>query len=731
MRDPLRNVSVRYKLALTFLVVCLLSFGVGGALVSRSARESLEREVHARLRFQSESYATVLENDLRALHERARDFASDGYIRTLFSETAGKDRDDALRRHLRENKLPLEPAFRNLALIDASGEVSLLADPEDAGWLLGLPRALLERDGSSGLLRPDDREGAPSVVLSAQLRNLAGERPIGTLLARVHCGVWIAEALGSVEAGATRREPGFALQLVDREGRRLQVPEAYLGETVPPIASHIVRSGLGLRVRETGPEPVRAPVRGVLAQSFKLGEEGWSLETSLETSEAFAPVAGLQSRLLLVGVALTAAASLFLLFPMRFIAGPIRRLRDAATNMRGGDFSVRVPVESTDEVGELSHSFNLMAQAVEEHAEKLVASAHALSRERDRLNAVIHSMRDGLIVLDAAGRPEVWNQSAEPLRRVAASGGLEVSAHRNCLRADTGSDGASESAGHPCLTCLFEPAAPPRSCLVDVNRSVYEIHSTPLSPEADGRAGRVLVARDVTDRVAKDEQEIHQERLAVLGEIAAVMAHELNNPLAAIQMFAQMARSKLPAGSPLLEDIQVIERNTHTCTRTIRELLDYATGATPDVGPVDVHESLRDVASFLRAFRERNDSELVLELEAEDAVVVGDEVQLRQVFVNLVLNAIQAAEEGRVTVRTRLESRHLVVDVQDDGPGISDEVGDAIFKPFFTTKPRGSGTGLGLPTARRITEIQGGGLELVDRRPGHTTFRARLLRGKA
>ena len=206
------------------------------------------------------------------------------------------------------------------------------------------------------------------------------------------------------------------------------------------------------------------------------------------------------------------------------------------------------------------------------------------------------------------------------------------------------------------------------------------------------------------------------------------MAHELNNPLAAIRMFSQMIGERLSPDSPLREDVSVIERNTETCSRTIRELLDYATGATPEVRQVDIHSCLRDVSSFLRAFRERKETELVLDLAAEDPVVLGDEVQLRQVFVNLIMNALQAVGEGTVSVTTGLENGHMIVDVKDTGPGVDPAIESAIFRPFYTTKPRGSGTGLGLSTARRITEIQGGGLELLDGRPGSTTFRVRLLR---
>ncbi|MAF66978.1 MAG: hypothetical protein CMJ84_15145 [Planctomycetes bacterium] len=749
MRDPLRNVSVRYKLVITFLGVCFLAFGVGGFLVSTSARESLEREILTLLRFQSQFYATVLEGDLRALGLRAHDFASDGYIRTRFVQIQDEPdplalaaQEEALRRHLRENKLSLEPAFLNLALAEPAGGRVFLADEQDARWTALLPPAAFgDEDWSSGLVAGDGVGVEPSVVLATPLSSLAGDRQVGTLLVRVDCGAWIADALGAIQAGDELRGANLSLSLIDRAGHTLKIPRELLAGRGLAAGSAAGETGIGLAVAGPGREREGPPVptRDTLARSFPISFNGWALETSLETTEALSAVSGLQARFLLTGVILAFAACLILLFPMRFLVRPISDLRDATVHIGDGDFSVRVPVESSDEIGALSLSFNRMAQAVEERAQWLKATAESLVqrknellKERDRLNAVILSMRDGLMVLDADGRPDVWNAAAEPLRVAVEEGGLQLASHHSCQRtseAFDGGEGERSGTEHPCLKCLFEPAAPPRSCLLDVGPFVYEIHSTRLSSEPDGRAGRVLVARDVTDRAQQDEREIHQERLAVLGEVAAVMAHELNNPLAAINMFTQMAVSKLPEGSPLLEDLTVIERNTQTCTRTIRELLDYATGATPEVGPVDVHENLREVASFLRAFRERKDIELEMDLAAEDPMVIGDEVQLRQVFVNLILNALQAVGEGTVSVRTRLDGTHLAVEVRDDGPGIPPAAAEEVFRPFYTTKPRGSGTGLGLSTARRITEIQGGGIELVESRPGRTVFLVRLLRG--
>ena len=241
---------------------------------------------------------------------------------------------------------------------------------------------------------------------------------------------------------------------------------------------------------------------------------------------------------------------------------------------------------------------------------------------------------------------------------------------------------------------------------------------------------RGALVEDFAIRVAQDEREIHQERLAVLGEVAAVVAHELNNPLAAINMFAQMIATKLPEDSDLREDVSIIERNTQTCSRTIRELLDYATGATPHMVCSEIHAILEDTLTFLRPLARRSGVQIEIDSAPQEAYVMGDEVQIRQIFVNLIVNAIQAVDAaggaGHVSVRSVAEDGLAIVHVTDDGPGIPREVQEKIFRPFFTTKERGEGTGLGLPTARRIDEMHGGGLELVHSDGSGTVFRVRL-----
>ncbi|MBT5873059.1 MAG: GHKL domain-containing protein, partial [Candidatus Latescibacteria bacterium] len=215
----------------------------------------------------------------------------------------------------------------------------------------------------------------------------------------------------------------------------------------------------------------------------------------------------------------------------------------------------------------------------------------------------------------------------------------------------------------------------------------------------------------------------------VLGKLAAVVAHELNNPLAAISMYNQMMESELPEPSPFDEHIDVIKRNTKSCQQIIHDLLDYARIPQPKIQETDLHKLLNDVVLFLRPLHGDSSISIVRNFESDDAICWGDPTQLQQVFVNLLVNAIQAVDEQSGTVRMYTrdvdEGRAIAVRIEDNGSGIDEAHRKDIFDPFFTTKSIG-GTGLGLSTSARIIEAHEGTLELSSSKPGHTVFQVIL-----
>ena len=203
MRDPLHWLDVKRKLALTFVGVCLLAFGVGGSLAATSASAALEEEILLRLRFQCRTWSDALDSDLRLLTRRCEDFASDGYIRERVARALGQPGEDAdraredVRRHLANNKRPLVAAFSELAVLDESGRVVVSAvtptPPRVGDVAAGVARSS-DAPWHSGLLGAAGTGAAPLQTIAVPLRSLDGTRHLGHLVAWVRTDAWIASA---------------------------------------------------------------------------------------------------------------------------------------------------------------------------------------------------------------------------------------------------------------------------------------------------------------------------------------------------------------------------------------------------------------------------------------------------------------------------------------------------------------------------------------------------------
>jgi len=743
MRDPLRRLSIKFKLAFGFVGLCVGAFGLGGYFISVVAQEALTDEIMARLDFQSQAYATDLHASLEMLTRRSEDFASDGYIRDhlarMVSEADSATYDQLkqeLHRHLLVNKLPLEPAFMDLAVVSAAGEIQVAVHDETSDHATRLAQWAITQDRSaSSDVIPGSAERTPGLVVSTPIFGLRSGQPIGRLMATVRAGVWVTLAMQTARLGRDRTMEDVGLRLYDSTGGCLVVPPRFLNYGAHGTSSVQIQQGQGLTAYS--PVEVRSLAfdrdagGDVFRKQFPIGNSGWNAEVSIHSQRALAPVSSLQSDFLFVGLILAGISVFLLYFPLQYLAKPMGLLRDAALSIREGDFSARVDVDSEDEVGDLANSFNLMASAVENRTAELESTAADLRErqlevlaQRDRLDRVISTLQDGLVVFGADGEILLSNGAAEPLLEFIRESLVEPRSctRRQCAVRDT------DVVEHNCEKCLGgEKFDKSQTCILEFNERVFDIHATPLPLGDTGKFGRILLARDITLRVARDEREIHQERLVVLGEVAAVMAHELNNPLASISMFNQLMEAKLPEESELRENVDVIRRNTETCKRVIGELLSYATDATPELSLVDMHSVLEDVGRFLRPVMDRSRVELKLALNADHSYVTGDEVQLRQIFVNLVMNATQAVDEGGTVVLTTFtQGEQLIIAVEDSGNGIPLSDQSEIFRAFYTTKARGEGTGLGLPTAKRIAEMHGGGIELMHSDQSGTLFHVRL-----
>jgi PAS domain S-box-containing protein len=235
----------------------------------------------------------------------------------------------------------------------------------------------------------------------------------------------------------------------------------------------------------------------------------------------------------------------------------------------------------------------------------------------------------------------------------------------------------------------------------------------------------MAIRYDISERKRNEERLREQATLASLGEMAAVVAHEVRNPLAGIRGGVQVLASYLPeTATDANEFVREIVGRIDSLNAAITDLLEFARLREPKMARLDVAVLLSDVVKSLRYDPALGGVSWDVRA-GRPGNVRADVDQLRLLFTNLALNAGQSAgSDGHVWLDARSDGGRCVVEVSDDGPGVPRGVRDRVFEPFFTTKHRG--TGLGLPTAKRIVEAHGGDITLLDRPGGGTIARVTL-----
>lgn len=347
-----------------------------------------------------------------------------------------------------------------------------------------------------------------------------------------------------------------------------------------------------------------------------------------------------------------------------------------------------------------------------QHERARLASAHeTVVEEREKLRSIIDCMADVVIFADKEGAVRLHNQAALALWSpgMPADRSLHVchtsAAWERLLAKVAAPDGFEE---HPLL--------------VAQGRS-YEATYAPVRGAANQLSGVVMIARDVTERLKQEQVRMRHERLAVVGRMAASLAHEINNPLSAVQVFTQHAQKQLGESHALYAQLGTVRRNADLCVKIVRDLLTYARQRDPERKPTDLRAVVADVARTLRYKADRSGVEVVVVDESAQPVVAHcDCDQLGQVLVNIGLNGVEAMDAGgKLSLRLfAMPVGDVCVEIRDTGSGIPPERIDKVWDAFYTTKP--DGTGLGLGVAKGIVDAHGGRIELASELGVGTVF---------
>jgi PAS domain S-box-containing protein len=245
--------------------------------------------------------------------------------------------------------------------------------------------------------------------------------------------------------------------------------------------------------------------------------------------------------------------------------------------------------------------------------------------------------------------------------------------------------------------------------------------SLTVSRKTDGEIGGFEgIAKDITHRKKIEQQLLQADRLASLGELSAGVAHEVNNPLGMILGYAQLLLRSEPEDTQNFQDLKVIEKHARNCKIIVEDLLKFARNVETRKGVLQVNDALREVVAVVDHQFKLDNVTIETKLDASMPSLYADGEKLKQVFMNLLMNARQAMEgQGLIRISTDHDPvrNQISVTVEDTGSGIHPKIMKKIFDPFFTTKPTGEGTGLGLSVSYGIVKDHHGEID-VQSTPG-------------
>ncbi|MBT0960289.1 PAS domain-containing sensor histidine kinase [Denitromonas iodatirespirans] len=564
----------------------------------------------------------------------------------------------------------------------------------------------------------------PVIRLGTVVPGTATRAP-GLLIVNLHADV----LLGQIQQMADARR-GTAF-LFDRAGHYLAraAGEASQGMRMRPVADLAAQFDAALVERMLAAQRITTLAAGewILAVA-PVGAAGdasqWAVALAFPERSLFERVLNLYLlyAVLLLALAVTAIGGFVI---SRRLLGPMDALSQETEAIAAGDFSRRVTIPGNDEISALGARFNAMAARLQRLYDSLERQRDGLEREvkartrdleqeRAFLATLIQHLGDGVLAVDRSGRLRLANAQAVKLLRV----------------------DAPRAAEHPAFADVWPPwtaLAARATEALEAGRGWREDVVAPgqvLAMTVTAYAeGVLLVVRDVSverqladERRELDRHMFQMEKLISFGELSMGLAHEIGNPLAGMKAVAQalLYEEDLPTGVP--EALSRLEAEIDRLAGFLKSFRGFAAAPVPVTRACALAEVVEDVCFWVR--KEARSAGVRVEWLGLDTAppVQADPQQLKQLLLNLFINALHAMPEGgtlRITADDVADGM-LHFHVSDTGVGMPSEIVNQVFEPFFTT--RETGTGLGLSIVRKITQVHGA-LVHIDSAPGHgTTF---------
>jgi PAS domain S-box-containing protein len=401
----------------------------------------------------------------------------------------------------------------------------------------------------------------------------------------------------------------------------------------------------------------------------------------------------------------------------KLILQRIKKFTDTTLRISEGNLEEVIEFKENDEISNLAHSFNKMTANLKD-------TLNEVKRHKDYLEHVINGIEDEIVVVDR--NLKIVKANDAYLRR------------RQCTKDDIVGKNCSMDMHDPANPCDKDmlSGCPARITFEKGNlqktlhsfpdrhgREKYlEIFCSPLRDESGEVSQVIELRRDISERKFLEEQLLQTEKLTSVGRLAAGVAHEINNPLDGIQNCLEIIQKKPGDAARVNAMLELISEGIERIGLIVRRLLIFSRHHKQKMEMLDLNKVVEQSLLFIKHKIDNQGIELRTSLDEELPELFGDAYNLSQVFINILINALDALDSksaGHIAIETKTVTQHsnrfLQVDISDNGCGIIEENMQRIFSPFFTTKDIEKGTGLGLSISQKIIEEHGGKIHITSK----------------
>lgn len=375
-----------------------------------------------------------------------------------------------------------------------------------------------------------------------------------------------------------------------------------------------------------------------------------------------------------------------------------------------------------DELQDLAETFDVMALSLKTHIEELGSVERSLRDQQRLMRTILDATPDRVSLVDTTMRYQGANLS------FAESVNMRLEQIQGKTDFDLFDEQVAEERHLAARDILDSGKRLDTQIMVrdGADERWFHVVSIPVYDEEGRIAGLLRTDRDITNLRDFEQQLIQAQKMESLGLLAGGVAHEINTPLGIILGYAQLLQEDVEEGSQIYQDLGIIEKQTKVCKKIVADLLGFSRQTHSSKREMCFNNSVMEAVSLVRHTFQLDRVEIVTQLDDRFPVIYGDPEKLKQVWINLLSNSRDAMRKqgGTIVIRTRLDTPAGIVSlwVADSGEGISTEKLGKIFDPFYSTKPVGRGTGLGLSVSFGIIEDHGGQILAISPVPEEFDF---------